>query len=38
MNNSVQAGQTYYYVTTAIDSSGAESGYSSTVQAVVPSP
>jgi hypothetical protein len=35
---SVQAGQTYYYVTTAIDSSGAESSYSSAVQAVVPSP
>jgi hypothetical protein len=37
-DNSVQAGQTYYYVTTTIDSSGAESGYSSAVQAVVPSP
>ena len=37
-DNSVQAGQTYYYVTTAIDSSGAESSYSSAVQAVVPSP
>jgi fibronectin type 3 domain-containing protein len=37
-DNSVQAGQTYYYVSTAIDSSGAESSYSSAVQAVVPSP
>ena len=37
-DNSVQAGQTYYYVTTAIDSSGAESSYSGAVQAVVPSP
>jgi fibronectin type 3 domain-containing protein len=37
-DNAVQAGQTYYYVTTTIDSSGAESVYSSAVQAVVPSP
>ncbi len=37
-DNSVQAGQTYYYVTTAVDGSGIESGYSSAVQAVVPSP
>jgi hypothetical protein len=34
----VQAGQTYYYVTTAVDSSGNESAYSNEVQAVVPSP
>ena len=37
-DSSVQAGQTYYYVTTAVDSSGAESSYSSEVQAPVPSP
>jgi len=34
----VQSGQTYYYVTTAVDSSGVESGYSSQVQAVIPFP
>jgi Abnormal spindle-like microcephaly-assoc'd, ASPM-SPD-2-Hydin/HYDIN/CFA65/VesB-like, Ig-like domain/Cep192 domain 4 len=37
-DNSVQAGQTYYYVTTAVTGDGAESGYSNVVQAVVPSP
>jgi len=37
-DSSVQAGQTYYYVTTAIDSSGAESSYSNQIQALVPSP
>jgi fibronectin type 3 domain-containing protein len=37
-DSSVQAGQTYYYVTTAVDSSGAESGYSNQIQAPVPSP
>ena len=37
-DSSIQAGQTYYYVTTAVDSSGAESGYSSEVRALVPSP
>jgi centrosomal CEP192-like protein/HYDIN/CFA65/VesB family protein/ASPM-SPD-2-Hydin domain-containing protein len=34
----VQSGQTYYYVTTAVDSSGKESSYSNEVQAVVPAP
>ena len=34
----VQAGQTYYYVATAVDGSGMESTYSNEVQAVVPSP
>jgi hypothetical protein len=34
----VQAGQTYYYVTTAVDGSGNESAYSNQAQAVVPSP
>jgi len=35
---SVQAGQSYYYVTTAVDTNGTESGYSNQVQAVIPSP
>ena len=34
----VQAGQTYYYVTTDVDASGVESAYSNQVQAVIPSP
>jgi hypothetical protein len=34
----VQAGQTYYYVTTAMDSVGTESAYSGQVQAVIPAP
>ena len=37
-DNTAQAGQTYYYVTTAVDASGAESAYSSSVTAVVPTP
>jgi fibronectin type 3 domain-containing protein len=37
-DSSVQAGQTYYYVTTAVDSSGAESSYSNQIQTPVPSP
>ena len=37
-DSSVQAGQIYYYVTTAVDSSGTESGYSNQIQAPVPSP
>ena len=37
-DNSVQAGQTYYYVTTAVDANGAESSYSGAVQALVPTP
>jgi hypothetical protein len=35
---SVQSGQTYYYVTTAVDSSSVESGYSNEVTGVVPTP
>jgi len=34
----VQAGQTYYYVVTAVDSNNNESAYSNQAQAVVPSP
>ncbi len=37
-DNTVTAGQTYYYVTTAVDGSGNESGYSNQVQAVIPNP
>jgi hypothetical protein len=35
---SVQAGSTYYYVVTAVDSSGTESVYSNQTQATVPTP
>ena len=38
VDGSVQAGQTYYYVVTAVDTSGTESSYSNQVQAVIPSP
>jgi hypothetical protein len=38
VDNSVSTGQTYYYVVTAVDSSGTESVYSNQVQAVIPSP
>jgi hypothetical protein len=37
-DNAVQAGLTYYYVTTTVDASGMESAYSNPVQAVVPAP
>ena len=37
-DNAVSAGQTYYYVTTAVDGSGRESGYSNQSQAVIPTP
>jgi Abnormal spindle-like microcephaly-assoc'd, ASPM-SPD-2-Hydin len=37
-DTTVQAGQTYYYVTTAVDSNNNESIYSNEVQASVPSP
>jgi len=37
-DNSVQAGQTYFYVATAVDAGGTESGFSNQVQAVIPSP
>lgn len=37
-DTSVQAGQTYYYVGTAVDVSGNESGYSNQVSAAIPTP
>ncbi len=37
-DNTVVSGQTYYYVTTAVDASGNESGYSNQTQAVIPNP
>lgn len=37
-DSSVNAGATYYYVVTAISNTGAESGYSTPVQAIVPTP
>ena len=37
-DSSVQSGSTYYYVTTAVDSSGVESGYSDIAPAVIPIP
>jgi hypothetical protein len=37
-DNAVLAGQTYYYVATALDGSGMESAYSNEAQVVVPSP
>ncbi len=37
-DTTVQAGQTYYYVTTAVDSSGNESAYSNETSAVIPTP
>lgn len=36
MDNTVVSGQTYYYVATAVDSSGVESGHSTVAQAVIP--
>jgi len=37
-DTSVVAGQTYYYVTTAVDGSGAESAYSNEAEGVIPTP
>jgi len=36
-DNSVALGETYYYVTTSVDGSGNESGYSNQATAVIPS-
>ncbi len=37
-DNAVTAGETYYYVATAVNGSGHESGYSNQAQAVIPTP
>jgi fibronectin type 3 domain-containing protein len=37
-DSTVQSGRTYYYVVTQLDSTGMESGYSSQVAAVIPTP
>jgi hypothetical protein len=37
-DSTVQGGQTYYYVATAVDSTGAESSYSNESRAVIPYP
>lgn len=37
-DHNVTAGSTYYYVTTAVDGSGNESGHSNETQAVIPTP
>ncbi len=36
IDTNVQAGQTYYFVVTSVDSSNAESAYSNEVSALVP--
>lgn len=38
VDNTVQAGQTYYYVVTAADGSGNESGFSAQATAAIPTP
>jgi hypothetical protein len=37
-DSSVQSGQNYYYVTTSVDSTGAQSSYSNEIQLVIPTP
>ena len=37
-DDKVQGGQTYFYVTTAVDANGTESTYSNQAQAVIPAP
>ncbi len=37
-DSTVQAGQTYYYVATAVDNSGNESPFSNEAQAIIPNP
>jgi fibronectin type 3 domain-containing protein len=38
VDSGIQCGQTYYYVTTSIDSSDVESAYSNQVFATIPTP
>jgi fibronectin type 3 domain-containing protein len=38
IDTTVQAGQTYYYVVTAVDSSNVESAYSNQASATIPTP
>jgi fibronectin type 3 domain-containing protein len=38
LDSSVLAGQTYYYVVTSVDWNGMESGFSTSVAAVIPTP
>jgi hypothetical protein len=38
VDNTVSSGMTYFYVTTAVETNGVESGYSNEAQAVVPTP
>jgi hypothetical protein len=38
VDNTVQSGQTYYYVATSVDSSGQDSGFSNQVSATIPVP
>jgi fibronectin type 3 domain-containing protein len=37
-DSTVLGGQTYYYVSTAVDSAGVESGFSNQVKATIPTP
>jgi len=37
-DTTVQSGQNYYYVTTAVDSTGAQSTYSNEVEETIPTP
>jgi fibronectin type 3 domain-containing protein len=37
-DSSVQGGQSYYYVTTSVDSTGAQSSYSNELQVAIPTP
>jgi fibronectin type 3 domain-containing protein len=38
IDSSVQSGQNYYYVTTSVDSTGAQSVYSNELHEVIPTP
>jgi fibronectin type 3 domain-containing protein len=38
IDSTVVSGQTYYYVTTAVNSDSQESGYSNQAQAIIPNP